>query len=119
MVQGEFKLKLEEARERVKYLCLMDDPLMGVFFRDKACVEIVINVILDRDDLRVQSVRTQETLQGWERSIRLDIFAIDSQNKGYDIEIQRADKGASLRRARFYGGMIDTYSLKPGQDLAN
>ena len=46
------------------------------------------------------------------RSIIIDIYAVDSEGKVYDIEIQRASKGADVHRARFHSSMIDTRMLK-------
>ena len=52
------------------------------------------------------------------RSIKLDVYAVDSTGKVYDIEVQRADHGANFHRARFNSSMIDTRLLKVGQDFA-
>lgn len=49
------------------------------------------------------------------RSIRIDIYAKDSKGKVYDIEVQRADEGADVHRARFNSSMIDTRMLKESQ----
>ena len=46
----------------------------------------------------------------------LDIFAVDSENKRYNIEVQRDDDGAIPERARYNSALIDTNSLKKGQD---
>ena len=37
-----------------------------------------------------------------QRSARLDILAVDEQNKAYNIEIQRNDRGAEVRRCLLY-----------------
>lgn len=91
----------------------MDDDFMSKCFEDDIeCTELVINIILDRDDLRVESVHTQheiKNLQG--RSVTLDIYARDSSGKYYDIEIQRADRGAGAKRARYHSSVIDANSL--------
>ncbi|MGN0485060.1 MAG: PD-(D/E)XK nuclease family transposase [Lachnospiraceae bacterium] len=49
--------------------------------------------------------------------VRLDIHAIDSEQKKYNIEIQRADKGAGAKRARFNSSIIDANSLPAGKDF--
>lgn len=48
------------------------------------------------------------------RSVRLDIYAVDSMGKKYNIEVQRADKGAGVKRARYNSSIIDTNALMPG-----
>ena len=99
--------------DRLQRLRLMDDDFMSKCFEDDIeCTELVINIILDRDDLRVESVHTQheiKNLQG--RSVTLDIYAKDSAGKPYDIEIQRADRGAGAKRARYHSSVIDANSL--------
>ena len=49
------------------------------------------------------------------RSIELDIYAEDKEGKIYDIEVQRADSGADVHRARFHSSMLDTKMLKAKQ----
>ena len=98
----------------MKRACLMDDFFMKACFTDLKCVEVLIRVILNRDDLVVKSARTQEFIKGLEHDVIFDIFAVDSDNKGYDIELQNTSKDASIKRARFYAGMLDSRSLKRG-----
>lgn len=46
--------------------------------------------------MKVREVHGQysiKNLQG--RSVRLDILAVDEQNRAYNIEVQRSDRGAS------------------------
>ena len=56
-------------------------------------------------------------LQGFKRSIYLDVYAEDSEGTRYNIEIQQSNDGAYFRLARFHMGTIDVHSLKAGQDF--
>ncbi|MBQ9574939.1 MAG: PD-(D/E)XK nuclease family transposase [Synergistaceae bacterium] len=104
--------------DQIQKMSLMDDELMAKCFAGhKECVELIIRVILGRDDLRVRSFQVQKTLKGLGRSVILDIYAVDTKGRKYNIEFQRADKGASPERARFNASMIDVCSLKPGQEF--
>ena len=94
---------------------LMDDTFMSKVFEDKACAELLLRVILNRDDLTVVRVVSQfelKNLQG--RSARLDIYAIDEHGKQYDVEVQRSDDGAAPRRARYNSSLLDANLLNPG-----
>ena len=94
---------------------LMDDTFMSKVFEDKACAELLLRVILNRDDLTVVRVVSQfelKNLQG--RSARLDIYAFDEHGKQYDIEVQRSDDGAAPRRARYNSSLLDANLLNPG-----
>ena len=108
-----------EIREIVADFRLMDDDFMSIVFNDDTeLVGFVLSIILGRDDLKVVSAKTQveyKSVTG--RSIRLDVKAIDENNKVYNIEVQRSDKGAGFKRARFYSSMIDSRMLEKSQDF--
>lgn len=65
-----------------------------------------------RDDIKVQEVHTQYSIKNLHgRSVRLDIFATDSSDRKYNFEIQRSDKGAGVKRARYNSSIIDANIL--------
>ena len=71
---------------------------------------------MQRSDLKVAQVHVQhemKNLQG--RSARLDILAVDEENRVYNIEIQRDDRGASVKRARYNSSLIDANITEPGE----
>ena len=86
-----------------------------VFENDIECTEFLLHIIMDKPDLKVEQVRTQYAIKNLlGRSVRLDIYAVDSAQKKYNIEVQRADKGAGAKRARYNSSVIDTNSLLAG-----
>lgn len=111
----DFERKHEEYLHRIQNLRLIDDNFMTKVFEDKECSGFLLQVILDRDDLTIREVHSQyglNNIQG--RSARLDILAVDEQNKAYNIEIQRNDRGAEVRRARYNSGLMDANITEPG-----
>lgn len=111
----DFERKHEEYLHRIQNLRLIDDNFMTKVFEDKECSEFLLQVILDRDDLTIREVHSQyglNNIQG--RSACLDILAVDEQNKAYNIEIQRNDRGAEVRRARYNSGLMDANITEPG-----
>lgn len=61
-----------------------------------------MNIILERDDIKVKSTKAQvEYKSATKRSIILDIQAEDVSGKLMDIEIQRSDRGTGVKIARF------------------
>lgn len=81
-------------------------------------VEYILNTILERADIKVKSTKAQvEYKSATKRSITLDIQAEDADGKLVDIEIQRSDKGAGVRRARYHSSMIDRTLLSKGEDF--
>lgn len=117
--QEDFKRK--ETLEAIRKLCLLDDNLMTlVFDRNTEATELLLNVILQRNDLKVLEVVAQREYKNpmsGGRSITIDIYAVDGNDKVYDIEVQRAPEGADVHRARFHSSMIDTKMLKAGQEF--
>lgn len=96
---------------------LFDDDFMSKVFEDDIeATEFLLRTILQRDDLEVTESKGQVSIKNLRgRSVRLDIKAKDKDGKLYDIEVQRADEGASETRARFYSAVLDANSLLPGQ----
>ena len=69
---------------------------------NNVCVKLVLSILLDKQNLNVTEVHTQEFIANLlNRSVRLDVLATDSQDVKYNIEIQRSNKGAGQRRARY------------------
>ena len=104
--------------ERLARLRLLDDDFMTKVFEDKECAEILLQIILDRKDLKVLRVQVQYTVKNLQgRSVRLDILAVDETGKIYDIEIQRDDKGAGTKRARYNSSILDANITEPGEEF--
>lgn len=116
----EEKFRTEDL-QRLRGFRLMDDDFMSKCFEENIeCTELVLHIVLGRDDLKVKKVETQhfmKNLQG--RSIILDIYATDETGKRYNVEIQRADRGAGAKRARYHSSLIDANVTEPGDKLEN
>jgi hypothetical protein len=98
---------------------LMDDDFMSKCLENAPeCIELILQIILGKKDLKVIKSQTEypiKSLQG--RGVRFDVFARDSKGREYDIEIQRADKGAEPKRARYNSALMDANALKSGEDI--
>ena len=98
---------------------LMDDDFMSKCLEDAPeCIELMLQIILGKKDLKVIKSQTEypiRSLQG--RGVRFDVFARDSEGREYDIEMQRADRGAEPKRARYNSALMDANALKKGEDV--
>ena len=104
----DFERKHQEDLQRIRNFRLMDDDFMSKVFEDPSCAQLLLQIVLERQDLRVQNVQSQydlKNLQG--RSVRLDILAVDQANRAYNIEVQRSDSGAAVKRARYNSSLLD------------
>ena len=99
---------------------LMDDTFMSKCLENAPeCIELILRIVIGKKDLKVIRSQTEfpiKSLQG--RGVRFDVFARDSKGREYDIEIQRADKGAEPKRARYNSALMDANALKSGDDVS-
>lgn len=107
--------------ERLQALRYMDDSFMTVCLADNfEGVGLILRIVLGRDDITIKSVRTQELMKNLQgRSVVLDVHAIDSTDREFDVEIQRANAGAGAKRARYNSSLLDAHIIKPGTDTEN
>lgn len=54
MDENTHELKRAKIISKIKEMRLMDDNFMTAVLSDKACAELVIRIILDRDDITVK-----------------------------------------------------------------
>ncbi|WP_289291156.1 Rpn family recombination-promoting nuclease/putative transposase [Sporofaciens musculi] len=113
--------KHQEDLQRLRSFRLMDDDFLTKCFEGNTeCIELVLRIVLDMPDLNVLDVRTQVFVENLlNRSVRLDVLATDSVGRKFNIEIQRADKGAGRKRARYNSSMMDANLLKKGEAFDN
>ncbi len=113
----DFEQKHQEDLQRLRGFRLLDDDFMTKVFENIPCAELLLQIILNRDDIRVLKVHSQhgiKNLQG--RSVRLDILAEDDQERVFNVEVQRSDKGAGATRARYNSSLIDANVTEPGNE---
>ena len=86
----------EEDLLRLREFRPIDDNFMRCLFKDNVpLAEFVLRII----------------------TICLDAYGTDSNGKKYDLEIQREDKGADPRRARYHSSVMDIENLDAGQEF--
>ncbi len=111
--------KHQEDLQRLRSFRLLDDDFLTKCFEgDTASIELVLQIVLEKPDLKVLDVRTQVFVENLlNRSVRLDILATDSTGAKLNVEVQRSDKGAGRKRARYNSSMMDANLLKKGEDF--
>lgn len=99
---------------------LIDDTFFNVCFDNYIeGMQLLLRIFFGRDDLVVKHVvaqRSTDNLYG--RGVRFDVLAEDSEGKIYDCEVQRANKGAIPRRARYNSSMMDARELAKGEEYS-
>ena len=110
-----------ELEKVIDDLTLFDDDLMSkVFDGNIEGAELLLKIILERDDIKVKRVKGQVELKSayaGGRNIRLDIVAVDNHGVRFDVEVQRSTGGSHIKRARYHQSMMDSRLLKKRQDF--
>ena len=113
--------KRQQDLERLRRLRPIDDDFMRCLFKDNVpLAELVLRIITGKSDLVITECQTQKDMKrlAGARSICLDAYGTDTAGKKYDLEIQRADKGADPHRARYHSSVLDVENLNAGQEFS-
>lgn len=100
-------------------LNLSDFALFLSVMKMKEAYESVLSIILDEADLRLKEVKVEQVVlnKSGKRAIRLDAWAVDLQDRQFDMEMQNDSNGDDIRkRSRFYQGLLDSPVLKSGKE---
>lgn len=115
----EKKRKMEESfQKKLEEFCLFDDDFMSkVFDENIECTELLLRIILEQPEIRVEEVHTQKEIKNLKgHSVRLDIDARGVNGEPVNVEVQRADRGAEVKRARYNSSMIDANTFPKSED---
>lgn len=98
---------------------LSDFALFLSVMKVKEAYEDVLSIILDETDLKLKEVKVEHVIlnKSGKRAIRLDAWALDIQDRQFDMEMQNdTTKDDVCKRSRFYQSIIDTPILKSGRE---
>lgn len=101
----------------MKDLNLLDRFLFSQAADDPDTMRDMLEIILGREvvlKLLPQTEKEQRTYP-LNRYVRLDVWAMDEEERIYNTEVQREDTGNLPKRSRFYQALIDSNLLKPGE----
>lgn len=98
-------------------LTLLDRFLFDRVMEDKRMMELTLRIIMGKELILKEPSQTEKEVRTmpWLRSIRLDVFAADTQENLYNTEVQKKNTGNLAKRSRFYQALIDSSLLLPGE----
>lgn len=108
----------KQYRQKIKGMRYMDDDFFNACLQDNPDAALrILRIIMRKPDLILSGrTETQKSVKNLGRkSVRFDLFC-KSENKYYDVEIQRKDRGAGAHRARYYVSIIDSGITVPNED---
>ena len=103
---------------KIAQMRLFDDTFMSAVFDDqKEETAYLINTVLGRDDIIVDSAKTQFFIANiYGHTVHLDVLAHDTGGTAYHVEVQRDMARSSVQWARFDAALVDSTLLKRGED---
>lgn len=106
------------ARKTFEELNLNNGFLFGAVLSDAEACQIVLELILNHSVGKVQVIAEHSLLYSTDvRSVRLDVYASDEMQVGYNIEMQNGNLHDLPKRSRYHQAEMDMTSLKPGEDF--
>lgn len=105
--------------EKLKNYSMMNDVFFRAFIRDnKPAAELIFKIILQKD-VEVTDIETQRDMKNLKgRSAAFDFYG-KVDGKPADIEIENSRHGADFHRSRYHSSLLDSDSLRPGQDFTD
>lgn len=108
------------AHKRFQDLNLKDAFLFSAALSDEETCRLILEMILEQPLSRLKVHAEHALLFRSEfRSVRLDIYADDEMQVGYNLEMQNENEYDLPKRSRFHQSEMDVTSLKPGQDFSD
>lgn len=105
---------------KIRELNLTSDLFSSIVFEDHLAVQDVLRILTGISDLRVLRTEPQRSYRNlYGHSSILDVWAEDSQERQYNIELQIAEDEDHLKRSRFIQSRIDSRVLGTGASYAD
>lgn len=97
---------------------LSDFALFLTVMKHRKAYQNTLSIILDEPDIQLKEVKVEQVIlnKSGKRAIRLDAWAISTDARQFDMEMQNQTNQDSLpKRSRFYQGLMDSPILKSGK----
>ncbi|WP_418746107.1 Rpn family recombination-promoting nuclease/putative transposase [Frisingicoccus sp.] len=106
------------AHKKFKDLDLKNAFLFSAAMSDAEICKMIIEIVLGQEITNVK-VHVEHSLlfSSDFRSIRLDVYAADELQIGYNLEMQNKDKRKLPKRSRYHQAEMDVMALKPGENF--
>lgn len=108
--------KILKKMKPLEKLDLKDRFLFDQVAEDPECCQAMLEIILDKEITILMKNETEKEFRTTtsQRSIKMDVFAADAEDKIYNMEMQQKNAGNLARRGRFYQAHLDVSLLEPG-----
>ena len=97
---------------------LSDFALFLTVMKNPIAYRNTLSIILDEPDIQLKEVKVEQVIlnKSGKRAIRLDAWALSTDERQFDMEMQNdKDQDSLPKRTRFYQGLLDSPVLKSGK----
>ncbi|MCH5267404.1 MAG: PD-(D/E)XK nuclease family transposase [Lachnospiraceae bacterium] len=113
-------ISYEEQEKQIQQFRPIDDAFFRVLADDVKFCQEILRVILQDNELTVQSVTTQKDVKNLAgRSVRLDALCTLGNDAKCNVEVQRSDNDDHLKRIRYNSSCITASETEPGEKFEN
>ena len=100
--------------DRIKQLRLIDDLFFAcVFDNNPRDFEFILRIIMARPNLCIKKMVSQNNVANiYGRGVIFDVFATDENEEEFEVEVQRDERNASPKRARYNSSMMISCTLR-------
>ena len=107
---------MQREKKSLKELNLLDRFLFAETIEDSEAMELILEIILGKDVMlkHLPQAEKEQRRFLWGKQVKLDVWAEDSENVLYDVEVQKHNTRDIPKRSRMYNSMIDSKLLLPG-----
>lgn len=109
---------MTKEKEYVAASNLSDFALFLTVMKNPKAYRNTLSIILDEPDIRLKEVKVEQVIlnKSGKRAIRLDAWALSTDDRQFDMEMQNdKDQDSLPKRSRFYQGLMDSPVLKSGK----
>lgn len=111
---------MDKTKRKIKpfqKLDLKDRFLFEQVADDPKCCKAILEIVFGRDIAVLTKNETEKEFRttSEKRSVRLDVFAADDEEKVYNLEFQQRNVGNLPKRGRYYQAHLDVTLLEPGE----
>lgn len=107
---------MKRERKGLRDLNLLDRFLFAETIEDPEAMELILEIILGRDVVLKHLPQAEKEHRRflWGKQVKLDVWAEDTDDILYDVEVQKRNTKDIPKRSRMYNSMIDSRLLLPG-----
>ena len=116
---GDLKQYSNKTKEIAANLRIIDDALFRLVGEKPGVCEEILRTLLDMPELCVVKVSVQSVVQSFQREITLDALCVTKSGTYCNIEVQKSDSNADVRRTRFHAAALTSKYTPKGAAFDN